>query len=114
MNEEVPFPNISEQQEEYEANDDSDKKDLRERLIRLAEEKKIRHSVAYIKKCGQKALEKIMYDHERRQLDETNDLITQNLLTKFGQLMEQLDLVDEEQQLSKKLDNDIVKRDLKM
>ena len=49
---------------------------VRAELITLAEKGEIKHSVAYVKKASQGALEKIKGDYERKQLEETNEYIS--------------------------------------
>ncbi len=47
-----------------------------------AEKHEIKHSVAYIKKASHSALEKIKSDYERKQLEETNEFLTETLMGK--------------------------------
>ena len=49
---------------------------LRDELVSLAEKHKIKYTAAYIKKASQNALEKIKQDHERKQLEETNEYLS--------------------------------------
>ena len=61
---------------------------VRAELITLAEKHEIKHSVAYIKKASQGALEKIKGDYERKQLEETNDYLSETLMGKLSEFME--------------------------
>ena len=116
----LPFPNIdlNDESEADEVNKQERKdqaRQLRDELLSLSESGKIKHSVKYIKKAGHDTLEKIKMDYDRAQLEVTNELITKNLISKFSELMESFDLVDEGDQMGEKLnDNDLVKRDLKI
>ncbi len=56
---------------------------VRAELISLAEKGEIKHSEAYIKKASQGALEKIKGDYKRKQLEETNEYISETLMGKF-------------------------------
>ena len=55
---------------------------IRTELITLAEKHEIKHSVAYIKKASHSALEKIKRDYERKQLEETNEYLSETLMGK--------------------------------
>ena len=57
---------------------------VRAELITLAEKHEIKHSVNYIKKASQSALEKIKEDYERKQLEETNEYLSETLMGKLS------------------------------
>ncbi len=54
-----------------------DSQSLRSELITLAEKCEIKHSVAYIKNASHSALEKIKGEYERKQLQETNEYLSE-------------------------------------
>ncbi len=85
---------------------------VRAELITLAEKHEIKHSVAYIKKAGQGALEKIKEDYERKQLEETNDYLSETLMEKLSEFMEATDMIDDAKSMELAR-NKMVKRDLK-
>ena len=97
--------------------DDSDRIDaqtLRCELITLAEKCEIKHSVAYIKKASHSAPEKIKGEYERKQLEETNEFLTETLMGKRSELMEEVNMIDDAKSMEEELvHNKMVKRDLK-
>ncbi len=87
---------------------------LRNELITLAEKHEIKHSAAYIKKASHSALEKIKSDYERKQLEETNEFLTETLMGKLSELMEEANLIDDTKSMEEELTrNKMVKKDLK-
>ena len=87
---------------------------VRAELITLAEKHEIKHSVAYIKKASQGALEKIKGDYERKQLEETNDYLSETLMGKLSEFMEATNMIDDAKSMEEELvHNKMVKRDLK-
>ena len=87
---------------------------VRAELITLAEKGEIKQSVAYIKKASQGALEKIKGDHERKQLEETNEYISETLMGKLSEFMEATNMIDNAKSMEEELvHNKMVKRDLK-
>ncbi len=87
---------------------------VRAELITLAEKGEIKHSVAYVKKASQGALEKIKGDYERKQLEETNEYISETLMEKLSEFMEATDMIDDAKSMEEELArNKMVKRDLK-
>ena len=87
---------------------------LRNELITLAEKHEIKHTVVYIKKASHSALEKIKSDYERKQLEETNEFLTETLMGKLSEFMEEVNMIDNAKSLEEELThNKMVKRDLK-
>ncbi len=87
---------------------------VRAELITLAEKGEIKHSAAYIKKASQGALEKIKGDYERKQLEETNDYLSETLMGKLSEFMEATNMIDDAKSMEEELvHNKMVKRDLK-
>ena len=87
---------------------------LRSELITLAEKCEIKHSVAYIRKASHSALEKIKGEYERKQLEETNEYLTETFMEKLSELMEGANMIDDAKSMEKELmHNKMVKRDLK-
>ena len=87
---------------------------VRAELITLAEKHEIKYSVAYIKKASQGALEKIKGDYERKQLEETNDYLSETLMGKLSEFMEATNMIDDAKSMEEELvHNKMVKRDLK-
>ena len=87
---------------------------LRSELISLAEKHEIKYSVAYIKKASHSALEKIKGEYERKQLEETNEYLTETLMGKLSELMEGANMIDDAKSMEEELvHNKMVKRDLK-
>ena len=96
------------------ADDASATQSLRSELITLAEKHEIKHSVAYIKKASHSALEKIRGEYERKQLEETNEYLTETLMGKLSEFMEGDNMIDDAKSMEEELvHNKMVKRDLK-
>ena len=87
---------------------------VRAELIALAEKGEIKQGVAYIKKASHNALEKIKEDYERKQLEETNEYISETLMGKLSEFMEAANMIDDAKSMEEELvRNKMVKRDLK-
>ncbi len=87
---------------------------LRNELLSLAEKHEIRHSAAYIKKASQSAFEKIKGEYQRKQLEETNEYLSETLMGKLSEFMEGLNMIDDAKSMEEELThNKMVKRDLK-
>ena len=87
---------------------------VRAELITLAEKGEIKQGVAYIKKVSHSALEKIKGDYERKQLEETNEYLSETLMEKLSEFMEATNMIDNAKSMEEELvHNKMVKRDLK-
>ncbi len=87
---------------------------VRAELITLAEKGEIKQGVAYIKKASHSALEKIKGDYERKQLEETNEYISETLMGKLSEFTEATNMIDDAKSMEEELvHNKMVKRDLK-
>ncbi len=87
---------------------------VRAELITLAEKGEIKQGVAYIKKASHSALEKIKGDYERKQLEETNEYLSETLMGKLSEFMEATNMIDDAKSMEEELvRNKMVKRDLK-
>ena len=87
---------------------------VRAELITLAEKGEIKQGVAYIKKASHSALEKIKGDYERKQLEETNEYLSETLMEKLSEFMEATNMIDDAKSMEEELvRNKMVKRDLK-
>ncbi len=112
--------NKMEDQVTFETSDHSEKpvaddsQSLRSEMISLAEKHEIKQSVAYIKKASHSALEKIKADYERKQLQETNEYLSETLMEKLSEFMEGVNMIDNAKSIEEELlHNKMVKRDLK-
>ena len=86
----------------------------KEELLRLAIEKKIKHTAKYIENATEETLKKIYEDYQRQELDEVNEKVTSVLITKLSELMVNLDLVKDNVSLEDDLaKNELFKRDVK-
>ncbi len=87
---------------------------LRSELITLTKKGEIKQSVAYIKKANYIALEKIKAEYERKQLQETNEYLSETLMEKLSEIMEGANMIDDAKSMEKDLlHNKMVKKDLK-
>ena len=86
----------------------------REEVPRLVAEGKIKHTAKYVEKSSDETVEKIYKNYLTKQLDETNDHITDTLIKQLSELMTSLELVDDGESLEKNLENnELLKRDVK-
>jgi hypothetical protein len=83
---EIPIPTVSDE--------DTDLY-LREELISLAEAGEIKYTPKNIKKDSQAVLEKIKRDHDRKQSGEANEFLSDNIISKFSELLNNLDMINE-------------------
>ena len=118
MEDQVTFESLNEEpsvvEDQSHPTQTDDVQTLRNELITLAEKHEIKHSTAYIKKASHSALEKIKSDYERKQLEETNEFLTETLMGKLSEFMEEVNMIDNAKSLEEELThNKMVKRDLK-
>ncbi len=59
----------------------------RDKLLTLVEKHEIKYTGMYIKKASQSMLEKIKQDYERKQLEETNEYLSDTLINNFSEFM---------------------------
>lgn len=99
--------------EDHQENDNTTV-NYREEVLKLINEGRIKHTVKWAEKASDDKLEKTYANYLASQLDETNEDITDTLVTQFSGLMRNLDLVDDDVALRKDLDEiKICKRDVK-
>ncbi len=114
MEDGVTFETLSDVEDQSHPTQADDVQSLRNELITLAEKQEIKHSVAYIKKASHSALEKIKGEYERKQLEETNEYLTETFMGKLSELMEGVNMIDDAKKMEEELlHNKMVKRDLK-
>ncbi len=112
MEDQVKFETSKDNEQPSISADDS--RFLRSELITLAEKGEIKKSVAYIKKANYIALEKIKAEYERKQLQETNEYLSETLMEKLSEFMEGANMIDDARSMGEELlHNKIVKRDLR-
>ena len=88
----------------------------REEVLRLAGERKVRHTNKYVEKASDETIEKIYKDYLAKQLDETNEHVADTLIKQLSELMTSLELVNVDDGESFKKDlgnNELFKRDVK-
>jgi predicted fused transcriptional regulator/phosphomethylpyrimidine kinase len=76
---------------------------LREELISLAEAGEIKYTPKNIKKASQAVLEKINRDYDRKQTDEANEFLSDKIISKFSELLNNLDMIKEPGETKKEL-----------
>ena len=70
--------------------------------------------IDYIKKASHSALEKIKGEYERKQLEETNEYLSETLMGKLSEFMEGRNMINDTKSMEEELtQNKMVKRDLK-
>ncbi len=78
------------------------------------EKGEIKQSVAHIKKANHSTLEKIKAEYERKQLQETNEYLSETLMGKLSEFMEGANKIDDAKSMDEELlYNKMVKRDLR-
>ncbi len=93
---------------------EDDLQSLRSELITLVEKHEIEKSVAYVKKANRNTLEKIKAEYDRKQLQETNEYLSDSLMEKLSEFMEGINMIDDAKSMEEELSrNKLVKRDLK-
>ncbi len=70
--------------------------------------------MAYIREASHSALERIKGEHERKQLEETNEFLSEIVMGKLSEFMEGVNMIDDAKSMEEELlHNKMVKRDLK-
>ena len=78
---------------------------LRDQLILLWSEKKIKHKKKFLQEATEETLQKIWREYEAQQLEETNAQLSLVLTTKFTEFMAAMELVKDQY----RLENDLTK-----
>ncbi len=87
---------------------------IKAELITLAEKGEIIQKVSTIKKANQNELRRIKAEYDRKQLDETNECLSETFMGKLSELMEATNMIDDAKSMEEELlHNKMVKRDLK-
>ncbi len=114
MEDGVTFETLSDVEDQSHPTQVDDIQSLRNELITLGEKHEIKHSVAYIKEASHSALEKIKGEYERKQLEETNEYLSETVMGKLSEFMEGVNMIDDAKKMEEELlHNKMVKRDLK-
>ncbi len=88
--------------------------DLRAELVGLAEKGEIKYSVVKIKKANREVLGKIRAEYDRKQLEETNEYLSDVIMEKFSEFMKGLDMIDDAKSMEEDLSrNKMVRNDLR-
>ena len=77
----------------------------RDEVLRLVVEGKIRYTKKYVEKASDETVEKIYKNYMTKQIDETNEVVTNTLVKQVSDLMIYLELVENDDSLEKDLDN---------
>ena len=86
----------------------------RDELIQLSEEGKIKHKKKFLKEADDETIEKISKEYVAKQLEATNEQLSEIIVDKFSDLLEQTEMVENDCNLKKKLlENKMFKNDLK-
>ena len=86
----------------------------REEVLRLVIEGKIKRPTKYVEKASDETLEKIYKNYIVKQLEETNEQITNTLIKQLSDLMTSLELIEDGEELESDLGNNkLFKRDVK-
>ena len=81
----------------------------RDKVLRLVAEGKIRHTTKYVEKASDETVEKIYKNYLTKKLNETNDHITNTLIKQLSEPMKSLELVEDDADLEKDLENNFLK-----
>ena len=86
----------------------------RDELIQLSVEGKIKYKKKFLKDADDETIEKISKEYVAKQLDATNEQVTEIIVEKFSDLMKQTEMVENDCDLKKKLsENKMFRNDLK-
>ena len=85
--------------------DNEDAVNYKDEMLRLVAEGKIRHTTKYVEKASDETVEKIYKNYMAKQMDETNEVVTNTLVKQISDLMIYLELVEYDDSLEKGLDN---------
>ena len=86
----------------------------REEILRLVSEGKIKHTTKYVEKASDETLEKIYKSYIAKQLDETNEQITNILIEQMSEILTSLEMIEEKEKLKDELkNNELFKKDVK-
>ena len=95
-------------------NEERDVARKREELLQLSEDGEIKQSVASLKKASNKVILKIYAEYERQQAEKANVFLTDLLISKFSDILGNLDAIESSEELEKELNGDkLLKRDVK-
>ena len=87
---------------------------IREELLSLSEKGKLNYAPKYIQKANRDTLEKIKRRYDRKQLELTNELVTDMVISKYAEVLKQFKIVNDSVKLEQNLkENDLVKKDVK-
>lgn len=90
--------------EDKKTEDEIDRK--RNEFLKLAEDGDFDKSVAYIKKCSQKVIDKLYTEYERKRMQKANEFLTDLLISRFSSILGKLDAIIDPDELSKELKKD--------
>ena len=86
----------------------------RDELIQLSDEGKIKYKKKFLKEADDEMIEKISKEYVVKQLDATNERVSDIIIEKFSDLMAQTEMVEKECDLKKELSkNKMFRNDLK-
>ena len=85
----------------------------RDELLKLADDDDLNKTVAYIKKAGEKAINKMYTEYERKIMQKANEFLTDVLISKFASSLGSLDAIEDSDVLADELKKDeLLKRDV--
>ena len=83
-------------------------------MLSLSEKGKIKYAPKYIQKANQDTLEKIKKRYVRKQLEITNEFISNMVISKFANSLEQFKLIESSSELGQELnENELFKEEVK-
>ena len=87
---------------------------IREELLSLSEKGKLNYAPKYIQKANRDTLEKIKRRYDRKQLELTNELVTDMVISKYAEVLNHFKIIRNPIKLEQKLkENDLVKKEVK-
>ena len=87
---------------------------IREELLGLSEKGKINYAPKYIQKANRDTLEKIKRKYNRKQLEITNECISNIVISKLADTLEHFEMIDNSSELGQELsENQMFKEEVK-
>ena len=107
------IPNVNPETPSEEESETSTE-DIREELLSLSKKGKLHYAPKYIQKANRDTLEKIKRRYDRKQLEITNELISDMVISKYSEIVKHFKIIRDQTKLERNLKgNGVVKGEVK-
>ena len=108
------IPNVNSETPSKEEESETPIEVICEELLSLSERGKLNYAPEYIQKANRNTIEKIKRRYDRKQLELTNEIITDMVISKYTEVLKHFKIVNNSVKLEQNLKgNDLVKKDVK-